>query len=124
MTLLCSKSRISPFKIITIPCLELCATELLSNLVSKVKSSLSLKIDNIVFYTDSKTVLAWIDTSHHLLKVFISHRIASIQELTKGSLWQHARTADNPADLISCDLSPGHIRDNSLWFQGPNFLYQ
>ncbi|XP_035205694.1 uncharacterized protein LOC118180739 [Stegodyphus dumicola] len=63
VTLLCSKSRISPIKAITIPRLELCAAELLSKLVCKVITSLSLYVDKVILYADSTIVLAWIATS-------------------------------------------------------------
>ncbi|GFU64044.1 DUF1758 domain-containing protein [Trichonephila clavipes] len=58
--LLCSKSRVAPVKPITIPRLELCACVLLSQLLEKVLYSLTLPIQQIMLWTDSNIVLAWI----------------------------------------------------------------
>ncbi|GFT61153.1 integrase catalytic domain-containing protein [Trichonephila clavipes] len=54
--LLCSKSRVAPLKLITIPHLELCACVLLSQLLEKVLHSLTLPIQQIMLWTDSNIV--------------------------------------------------------------------
>ncbi|KAF8783526.1 hypothetical protein HNY73_013677 [Argiope bruennichi] len=111
-------------KVMTIPRLELCAAELLAKLASKTVSSLNLKIDKICLYSDSTIVLAWINTSLHLLKVFVSNRISRIQELTKEFSWHHVKTCKNPADIISRGMTPHHLMNNHLWWNGPQFLQQ
>ncbi|GFR12346.1 uncharacterized protein TNCT_357781 [Trichonephila clavata] len=58
--LLCSKSRVAAVKLITIPRLELCAWVLLAQLLEKVLNSLTLPIQQIMLWTDSNIVLAWI----------------------------------------------------------------
>ncbi|GBO18357.1 hypothetical protein AVEN_261924-1, partial [Araneus ventricosus] len=108
----------------TIPRLELCAAELLSKLISKAVSSLNLKIDKTYLYSDSTIVLAWINTSPHLLKIFVSNRISRIHELTKDFSWHHVKTSENPADIISRGMTPQQLMDNSLWWNGPQFLQQ
>ncbi|XP_071034252.1 uncharacterized protein [Parasteatoda tepidariorum] len=80
--LLCSKSRVSPVKPITIPRLELCASVLLAQLLNKVLKSLTLPIQQIMLWTDSTIVLAWLPRSPDQLKTFISNRVKLIQELT------------------------------------------
>ncbi|GFW60813.1 uncharacterized protein TNCV_2672341 [Trichonephila clavipes] len=69
--LLCSKSRVAPVKPITIPRLELCACVLLSQLLEKVLDSLTLPIQQIMLWTDSNIVLAWIQRSPEQLKTFL-----------------------------------------------------
>ncbi|XP_071033022.1 uncharacterized protein [Parasteatoda tepidariorum] len=54
--LLCSKSRVSPVKPITIPRLELCASVLLAKPLNKVLKSLTLPIQQIMLWTDSTIV--------------------------------------------------------------------
>ncbi|GBL77750.1 hypothetical protein AVEN_152963-1 [Araneus ventricosus] len=59
VTILASKSRVAPIRVISIPWLELCACVLLSQHVQKIRSSLRLDISNIVLHTDSTIALAW-----------------------------------------------------------------
>ncbi|GFY65847.1 integrase catalytic domain-containing protein, partial [Trichonephila inaurata madagascariensis] len=106
------------------PRLELCAAELLSKLISKVQSSIRFEISKIYLYTDLTIVVTWIDSSPHLLKVFVSNRISRIQERTKNFCWRWISTAANPAELISRGVCPDQIGSNSVWWHEPDFLYQ
>ncbi|GFW03400.1 integrase catalytic domain-containing protein [Trichonephila clavipes] len=120
--LLCSKSRVAPVKPITIPRLELCACVLLSQLLEKVLHSLTLPIHQIMLWTDSNIVLAWIQRSPEQLKTFIGNRIKIIQRLTQNCQWNHASSNENPADLISRGLNASDISSKQLWWHGPDFL--
>ncbi|GFS68828.1 integrase catalytic domain-containing protein [Trichonephila clavipes] len=105
MRLLCSKSRISPIKWISIPRLELCAAGLLSKLVKKVIASLKLEFDGVYLWTDSTIALGWLHNDPWLLKTFVGNRVSQIQEITKSYCWQHIRSEQNPSDLVSRGLS-------------------
>ncbi|GFU44951.1 uncharacterized protein TNCV_4234761 [Trichonephila clavipes] len=120
--LLCSKSRVAPVKPITIPRLELCACVLLSQLLEKVSHSLTLPIQQIMLWTDSNIVLAWIQRSPEQLKTFIGNRIKIIQRLTQNCQWNHVSSNENPADLISRGLNASDISSKQLWWHGPDFL--
>ncbi|GFX28191.1 uncharacterized protein TNCV_15301 [Trichonephila clavipes] len=120
--LLCSKSRVAPVKPITIPRLELCACVLLSQLLEKVLHSLTLPIQQIMLWTDSNIVLAWIQRSPEQLKTFIGNRIKSIQRLIQNGQWKHVSSNDNPADLISRGLNASDISSKQLWWHGPDVL--
>ncbi|GFY46794.1 integrase catalytic domain-containing protein [Trichonephila inaurata madagascariensis] len=120
--LLCSKSRVAPVKPITIPRLELCACVLLSQLLEKVLHSLTLRIQQIMLWTDSNIVLAWIQRSPEQLKKFIDNRIKIIQRLTKNCKWNHISSNENPADLISRGLNASDISSKQLWWYCPDFL--
>ncbi|GBN98193.1 hypothetical protein AVEN_154690-1 [Araneus ventricosus] len=118
--LLCSKSRVAPSKIMTIPRLELSACLLLSKLTHKVISALKMQIESVQLWSDSTIALAWINTPPNLLKTFISNRVSQIQQLTKDFQWKHIPSECNPADLISRGLDVKALAANDLWWKGPD----
>ncbi|GBN28332.1 hypothetical protein AVEN_118861-1, partial [Araneus ventricosus] len=120
--LVCSKSRVSPLKPITVPRLELSAALLLARLMHKIVPVLDLPLDKICLWTDSKIVLAWLNMQPHMLKTFVSNRVAKIQSLCFNSQWRHVSSKCNPADVLSRGADAKDLRDNDLWWQGPAFL--
>ena len=60
--LLCSKTRVSPLKEITIPRLELMAALVLARFVSNVKKALAalIELEKQTYWSDSITVLYWL----------------------------------------------------------------
>ncbi|XP_049877966.1 uncharacterized protein LOC126375152 isoform X1 [Pectinophora gossypiella] len=125
--LLCSKSRINPrAKPLTVPRLELHAALLLAKLVSKVYDTLhiKIKIDNVYLHSDSKIVLAWIETDLTRLQAYISNRVRAIKELTGNWKWLYVQSRDNPADLISRGVDPQVLPGCALWWNGPTFLQE
>ncbi|GFW87393.1 integrase catalytic domain-containing protein [Trichonephila clavipes] len=103
VSILVSKSRVAPIRVISIPRLELCACVLLAQLVKKIHSTLRLNISDIVLHTDSTIALAWLNTPANRLKTFVANRVAKVQELTEGFQWNHVPSVLNPADLVSRD---------------------
>ncbi|GFX12457.1 integrase catalytic domain-containing protein [Trichonephila clavipes] len=106
VSILASKSRVAPIRVISIPRLELCACVLLAQLVKKIRSTLRLNISDIVLHTDSTIALAWLNTPANRLKTFVANRVAKVQELTEGFQWNHVPSVLNPADLVSRGLRP------------------
>ncbi|GFT28671.1 integrase catalytic domain-containing protein [Trichonephila clavipes] len=122
VSILASKSRVAPIRVISIPRLELCACILLAQLVQKIHSTLRLNISDIVLYTDSTIALAWLNTPANRLKTFVANRVAKVQELTEGFQWNHVPSVLNPADLVSRGLRPCDLPNLRLWWHGPEFL--
>ncbi|XP_063990402.1 uncharacterized protein LOC135169383 [Diachasmimorpha longicaudata] len=121
--LFCAKSRMTPLRNPqSIPRLELCAALLLSQLYSTVCKTINTNINRAVFWTDSSTVLHWINTKPELLKTFVKNRVMSIQQKTNARDWRHVRTHENPADAISRGQSPAEFLRNHLWVRGPAWL--
>ncbi|GBN84874.1 hypothetical protein AVEN_159988-1 [Araneus ventricosus] len=120
--LVCSKSRVAPLKPITGPRLELSAALLLARLMHKIVPVLDLPLDKICLWTDSKIVLAYLNMQPHVLKTFVSNRVAKIQSLCSNSQWRHVSSKCNPADVLSRGADAKDLRDNDLWWQGPEFL--
>lgn len=121
-TLLTAKSRVAPLKSVSIPRLELCAAELLSNLMFEVRERCGLQYVPYYLYTDSTITLQWIQKESTTFKPFVANRVASIQRRTKKEVWFHVPTEQNPADLLSRGMGALELKYSNLWWQGPQFL--
>ncbi|XP_030763274.1 uncharacterized protein LOC115887891 [Sitophilus oryzae] len=120
--LLCSKSRVSPLALNTIPRLELCGALLLAELMNSILNSTQFDIQSKVYWCDSTIVLSWLNTSPHLLKIFVANRVAQIQLLTNLKEWRYINTHNNPADLLTRGITPLTFIDTKIWFTGPSWL--
>ncbi|XP_078051557.1 uncharacterized protein LOC144477699, partial [Augochlora pura] len=100
-SLLMAKSRVAPIKTQSIPVLVLNGAVLLSELLVHVLSSLAIKVERVVCWTDSTIALAWLKKHASTWKVVIANRVSKIQTLLPQAEWRHVPTSSNPADLNS-----------------------
>ncbi|UYV63754.1 hypothetical protein LAZ67_2005513 [Cordylochernes scorpioides] len=97
ISLIASKTKAAPIKVLSLPRLELCSALLLANLFVAVKESLSLHFDQIFL-------------------------VSAIQRKTPPHSWFHVPGSENPADLATRGLTPAQLVDNQLWWHGPHWL--
>uniref|UniRef100_A0A8D8TBX7 Peptidase aspartic putative domain-containing protein n=1 Tax=Cacopsylla melanoneura TaxID=428564 RepID=A0A8D8TBX7_9HEMI len=123
--IICSKSKVAPLKVESIPRLELCGLLLLSDLMKVVTDSYSskFKIDKSFCFTDSSVTLCWAHSSPHLFNVFVANRISKIQQNIDISNLFHIAGVDNPADVLSRGLLPEQLVECKLYLSGPSWLY-
>ena len=98
VSLVCGRTRVAPLKPITIPRLELMAALMGSRLSSTIKNEHDVLINDVVFWSDSKTVLHWIRSDPGRYKQFVANRLGEIQELTETHQWRWVPTQENVAD--------------------------
>lgn len=122
VSILSSKTRVAPLSNITLPKLELCAAELLVELMKKVKKAIDTRISAVRYYSDSEITLAWIKKESHNWKTFVANRVAKIRSQSDPNNWFYVNTKHNPADFASRGLYPEQLMNLSLWWNGPAYL--
>ena len=120
VSLAMAKSRVAPRKAVTIPRLELQAATLATKVASYLKKELKYTKISCHFWSDSETVLGYINNESKRFHVFVANRVQRIRDTTQPDDWSYVSTADNPADVAS---RGSYINDfPESWFNGPKFL--
>lgn len=96
-----ARSRVAPKKQQFVPRLELCAALTGAQLATVLQTELTLSIQHITLWTDSTTLLTWLQSDSCRFKVFVGTRVVEIQDLTEPHSWRYVPTASNPADDIT-----------------------
>ena len=118
------KCRNSQIRRPTIPRLELLASVMAVRLSNLIRSEFDWKFDNIIFWTDSTTVLQYIYNESRRFHRFVATRLQEIHELTKPDQWRFVPGNLNPADDGSRGLPIEVFKAKCRWLSGPDFLHQ
>ncbi|XP_037042681.1 uncharacterized protein LOC119079015 [Bradysia coprophila] len=121
--LVSAKTKVAPTKQLTVPRLELQAAVIGTRLAENVKKSQTFAIDKHVFWTDSQTVMAWINSETRRYNQFVSFRIGEILEVTDPIQWRWVPTKHNVADEATKSKIFSQLDAKSRWFKSPEFLY-
>ncbi|XP_048865547.1 uncharacterized protein LOC125739453 isoform X1 [Brienomyrus brachyistius] len=119
---LTARSRVAPKRQLSMPRLELCAALTGSQLAALLLKELTITIHDVILWTDSTTVLTWLQSDSCQFKVFVGTRVAEIQELTDAGAWRYVDSASNPADDITRGKTLRDLAGRNRWRDGPSFL--
>ncbi|XP_053691588.1 uncharacterized protein LOC128740103 [Sabethes cyaneus] len=86
---------------------ELCAALLLTRLLAKVLPALDIPVQEVVLWSDSTIVLAWLKKPLNQLQLIVRNRVAVILQHTDKFRWEHL-----PEDSAT----------NTLWWHGPSYF--
>ena len=121
--LLLSKARVAPSKKTTIPRMELTAATIAVKIHRKLQDLWNLRADLIFFWTDSMSVLRYINNETTRFHTFVANRITVIREGSECSQWKYVSSKQNPADCVSRGLSADELLKSQWWAKGPEFLW-
>ncbi|XP_017487661.1 PREDICTED: uncharacterized protein LOC108376012 [Rhagoletis zephyria] len=116
-----TKTKCAPIKCITIPRLELQATVLGVRLSQMILEEHKLVCTRIL-WSDSTTVISWLNSQHRRYKPFVAHRIAEILAVTRPGDWNWVPTNENVADEATRRSKNLNFNSTSRWLNGPEFL--
>lgn len=104
--------------------MELIAAVVAVSIDKMLKKEVQMELQESAYWTDSTTVLKYIDNNTRRFKTFVANRICTIRELTKPTQWSYVNTATNPTDCASRGQTAAKLMNNLSWIQGPSFLQE
>ena len=117
------KSRVMPKKkTYSTPRGELAAALTSVRILKCIKESLEIKISGFYYWTDSMTVLRYINSTGLRFKKWVATRLDDIHDFSKPEQWRYVPTKLNVGDLASRGVSPHRMSTATQWIEGPQFL--
>jgi hypothetical protein len=78
----------------------------------------------VYYWTDSQTVIKYINNDTARFQTFVANRIALIRDGSQPNQWNYVETHDNPADDCSRGVKADNLINSKRWTRGPEFLYK
>jgi hypothetical protein len=118
--LLAGKTRVAPKCKISIPRMELMGSLVAVRLYQKIKDSLRLEVEGVLFFTDSSPVLGMINKDSGTFLEFVGTRVSEIQTKSKVETeWFWIPGELNPADMGTRPTMIGMIPTMGIWKKAP-----
>ena len=109
---------------ISIPRLELSAAVISVKLRVLVQRELDMILNQMYHWTDSTSVLKYINNEIKRFHTFESNRLTIILNESSRNEWRYVNTDANPADDGSRGMKLGDFLKNDRWIAGPPFLWK
>ena len=109
-------------KKMTIPRLELMSTLIGVRSLRFIAKEMNLENQDMILWTDSQCVLEWLKQKEND-DVFTRNRV---NEITKENdiTFRYVNTKHNPADIPTRGTTATELKNNKLWWNGPEWLKQ
>ena len=104
----------------TIPRLELMGVLIGVRCLDFVKSQLTCSLETIIVMTDSQCVLNWLKSDKDQ-QTFVKHRIQEIHG-HENLVFRYVKSKENPGDIASRGMPLKELKNNHLWWFGPEWL--
>ena len=114
-------SRVWPIRHTTILKLELQAAVYEDCFRRQILREHDVKIDKIYHWTDSSTVLQWLQSTHKKQQVFVANNAREILENSSMDQWKHVKGIKNPADNGTRAMFIEGFTESG-WLNGPAWL--
>jgi hypothetical protein len=119
---LISKSRIASLKYMKIPCLELNIAVFAARLSVQVQQEYDVIFKSTTYWSDSTTVLSWINSRSYRFNNYVGNRIVEIFESSAAKQRKYVPSLVTPADDASRGLDLSEFSIQHRRFSGPDFL--
>ena len=106
----------------TMPRWELASILIASNLLKFVLEAVPQLTDKDIFlWNDSKAALSWC-SQVDIKDTYVLNRVKDIRERCPTTIIRYVPTGENPADVLTRDISAKDLLCSNLWWRGPSWL--
>ncbi|XP_062542436.1 uncharacterized protein LOC134210403 [Armigeres subalbatus] len=123
-SLVASKAKVAPLKPLSIPRMELQAAVIGCRLAKSIAEYHTLPITQRFLWSDSRTVLSWINSDARKYRQYVAVRIGEILEETQSEEWRWIPTKLKVVDEATKWGKGPLLQPDGRWFTGPDFLYK